>query len=750
MTTPRPALEHQLGRAMAVIADMKAEIERLQAAGAQAHDSRALAAEVASLKEQLSAEHFQLTKLGFEKQAADTKHARRIEELEEEVRQYKGEAHTQGESKDSLQRQLQRGHGELLATRQLLGVGPGERLEDKVRERLQASEDKVAQLQAAYILHKGQMEAQAQEHAAALQRALGQATVAFQEAEVVKKLKARLEKSTTARETALEAEVRRLEKALNESKKEATELRETSEDLQNLWRAQQEDAQQQQQSAAETEGLTELVGHITSLLGQLEQQAHATTQGSGSHSDSRSPSVSMLSEGDEHSEASSRLIQPEELVAHDDLSDRGMDHSQYMVQQLASGAIEMAEVLAQRSKEFELALEQARREKLFHEARAMYAAQHCMRLREQTQAVSAKAAGFVAHAEALLRARSNSNDSSSSKRRSRFSTTSTTSSSSRETDMPVASDAEILAALKATKDELEHALFSQYEAHTLLENELKAEAGSNSDSVRTAMETLPPASASSASSAAVLPPLPSPLKAAATYHPVPNAAALQEEEAKLKRQRRKLAEERKRSEALSAHLSMQKRSIDEQMAMLSEQVAHSRQYLERRKAELEARGAVVDMPVVTTPAPRAASRLSSAPPLDPMDVSSLSLLKKKKAGQQQQAKSHADAESADSESRPRSRSFVPYTPDTKGGLGEPPSTTTTRHRRTSSASSALSSGSRFSLNGKRLSSSSSKGAGKVVEEDPLVDTSDLMRVHAECKRLESRLMQEKTMAQHHP
>ncbi|GAB5030006.1 pleckstrin like protein [Nannochloropsis oceanica] len=514
--------------------------------------------------------------------------------------------------------------------------------------------------------------------------------------------------TTIARDAVLEKEVRRLERALaaqtalfHQAQRDAAELREANYGIQNLRLVQQQkqkqpqQPQQQQQQQLKGEGLTALVGQIATLLSQLEQQSHISleevgggVEGGKGGGETLFASFSFLSDCDNSSDG--LFIQPEELVPHEDLSewahmdDEGEgaaaaaartaaaeeyeNRRQLIVQQLALRAMEIAETLTRKSTEFEMELERVRREKLFYEAKAMYAVQHCMRLREMTQAVSAKAAGFVAHAEVLLQATEIEDNSGSSRMRSNEGSKISKGSiggvgmKQHELDegrkMPVAgSDAEVLLALQATKGALEEALREQYEAHALLENELISEEvvgvidsssnSSNSNSrnrsrglfenTATLTARTHPASApirvteplptiTSTSSDSTVPrhqqlgqqqqqeqqqeqeqeqeqeqqtqwqdhspptslspslsrPNPHP------YYPMPNHAILYEEESRLKAQRRKLREERRRMEALSTQLSHQKRSIDEQMIMLTEEVAYSRRCLAQRKAELRA------------------------------------------------------------------------------------------------------------------------------------------------------------------
>lgn len=336
------------------------------------------------------------------------------------------------------------------------------------------------------------------------------------------------------------------------------------------------------------EGMTALVGRMAALLGQMEARAHAPAPDAGKA-------------------AAMTLRQPPEIA-----------------QQLAMG-VEMAEVLGRKSRECEAELAAARQYKLLFEAKAAFAARHCLRLREMTQAVSALAARFVAHAEALLRAATPPVLAAAS---SSLSVSSLPSSSSGRTP---AEETEMLNALRASKRALERALREQYEAHLALEQELRGReedgeaVGGGSVGVCSPFSTASSSAAAGASPAAspartrttfsallsslspprrpapapsVAPSASSPPRAPPTashshFVPLPSPESLRREEARALEQRRRLAEERWRVERLTGQLASQRGAIEAQMEALAAQVAGSRRALEKRKEELLREGAAV-------------------------------------------------------------------------------------------------------------------------------------------------------------
>ncbi len=245
-------------------------------------------------------------------------------------------------------------------------------------------------------------------------------------------------------------------------------------------------------------------------------------------------------------------------------------------------------MLARKSRECEAELSLARQGKLLFEAKAAFASRHCLRLREMTQAVSALAARFVAHAEALLRAATPPGPGGLPYPSSRPSP---------------AEEAEILAALRASKRALERALREQYEAHLALEHELRSSSsisgsgGSSSTGGADGGHNSPSSPSRPPSPSASRPPSPRRRQAEllprpstpppSHFVPLPSPEALGREEARAMEQRRRLAEERQRMKKLTGELASQKDAIDVQMQALAEQVALSRRVLEQHKGQLQ-------------------------------------------------------------------------------------------------------------------------------------------------------------------
>lgn len=734
----------QLSHTMTVIAEQTREIERLRNSVRTGEEKeKDLVEKVAALEGQLSTEHFQLTRLGFVKKAADVENAKRIAELESALSQLRRDTAAVEEAKRALSEKLQFMDGEFHLVHRLLGCTSGDRVEKKLQERLESWDrqsaewhqerlrlEEVCARQADRIRALGQEKAEAildphgpvDKSSAALESTTFDADTIQAKSGEMSGAHSSSSLKTNAREAELEEELHGLRGALAETtrmlveaQQQAAELRETSDGLQKLWWAQdhkgrKEDPEQGQEPFLPRElcgrvgGTLSTMAHdLVAILGELEAQLQKGGSLSASPLvfDEGAPTCCSSTE----SETSRQSFPPEELVAREDLS--GIDGRQgeshlhepstsvctqtselEPFERLTHNALHLATVLARKVAIAEAEMTTPRRRSWWPD-RPTPLAQHCMRLREMTQAVSAKATAFVAHAEALLRTRN-----SPSLQRAPDHTRSTGSGTSSDGRTGIqtgadgvgrgqspegegfgvclASDSEILRALHATKAELEDTLRAQFEAHSSLEDELISQQDAQAW-IDSNPGTMPAATTEWLTGSSYHPcPLPSPNPLSAPpseghatnrrgkneggkqqpldheeshpnrsasfphYYPIPDASSLRDEEKRLKTQRRRLVEERKRMEAVSAQLAMQRRSIDDCMLMLSDQVAISRKSLDQRKKELQTAGSLphthtsISEKERQTMRPRqclSAMAETSAAPQVP--ASSLSLLKRK-------------------------------------------------------------------------------------------------------------------------
>lgn len=734
----------QLSHTMNVIAEQTREIERLRNSVRTGEEKeKDLVEKVAALEGRLSTEHFQLTRLGFVKKAADVENAKRIAELESALSHLRRDTAAVEEAKRALSEKLQLMDGEFHLVHRLLGCTSGDRVEKKLQERLESWErqsaewhqerlrlEEVCARQADRIRALGQEKAEAilvpqgpvDKSSGALESTAFDADTTQAKSSEMSGAHFSSSLNTNAREAELEEELHGLRGALAETtrmlveaQQQAAEFRETSDGLQKLWWAQdhkvrKEDPEQGQEPFLPRDlcgrvggSLPTMAHDLVAILGELE----ARLQKGGSLSasplvfDEGGPTCCSSTE----SETSRQSFLPEDLSGIDGRQGESHLHEPSTsvctqtselepFERLTHNALHLATVLARKVAIAEAEMTTPRRRSWWPD-RPTPLAQHCMRLREMTQAVSAKATAFVAHAEALLRTRN-----SPSLQRAPDHTRSTGSGTSSNgiTGIQIgaggvgrgqspegegfgeclAPDSEILRALHATKAELEDTLRAQFEAHSSLEDELISQQDAQaladvSNSSASKPGTMPAATTEWPTGSSYHPcpsPSPTPLSAPPSeghapnrrgenegknqrplgheephpnrpaslphYYPIPDASSLRDEEKRLKTQRRRLVEERKRMEAVSAQLAMQRRSIDDCMLMLSDQVAISRKSLDQRKKELQTAGSLPH--THTSISEKERRTMSSQPCLSAMaetsaapqvPASSLSLLKRK-------------------------------------------------------------------------------------------------------------------------